>query len=195
MNITTDQIKELRDMTGVSVMQCKKALEEAGGDKEKAIIILRKISSSIAAKKSDRTLAAGTIGVYVHSNGNIASMVELKSETDFVSNNDEFKTLARDIAMHISASSPEFISESQINDSDKVKAREVFAEEAKDKPAEIREKIVEGKLQAYFGEKTLLSQAFIKNPDRTINDLIQDAIQKFGEKIEITRIARFAIGE
>lgn len=190
--ITTEQIKELRDQTGVSVMQCKKALEEAGGDVEKALVILRKKSGELAAKKTDRTFGAGTVQSYVHSTGNVASMVVLMCETDFVSGNDEFKALARDIAMHITATNPKFLKKDDIDDSARAVAKEVFANEVKDKPKEMQEKILEGKLATYFGEMVLLDQPFIKNPAVTIQGLIDGAVQKFGEKIAIDRFARFA---
>lgn len=193
--ITTEQIKELRDRTGVSVMQCKKALEEAKGDAEKALIILQKKSGEIAAKKSDRTFGAGVIQTYVHSTGRVGAMVELVCETDFVSNNDEFKALARDIAMHITAANPVFLKKEDINPEARAKAEEVFAEEVKDKPAAMKEKILAGKLDAYFAERILVDQPYIKNTDIKISGLIENAIQKFGEKIEIARFARFGVLE
>lgn len=193
--ITTEQVKDLRDRTGVSVMQCKKALEEAGGDVEKALVILRKKSGEIAAKKGDRTFAAGTIQSYVHATGRVGAMVELLCETDFVSGNDEFKALARDIAMHVTASNPRFLKETDINDDAKATAMSVFEEEVKDKPADMKAKILEGKLNTYFADMVLTKQAFIKNPDITISGLIENAIQKFGEKIEIGRFVRFGVLE
>ncbi len=193
MAITTEQIKELRDMTGISVMQCKKALEEAGGDMEKAVIILRKQGAVAAAKKGDRTLGAGIIASYVHSNGKLGVMVELGCETDFVSGNPEFKTLAYDIAMHIAASNPEFLKKEEINEEVKQKATEVFAKEVEGKPEEMKAQILQGKLDAYFKDKVLLEQPFIKNPDVTVGELINGAVQKFGEKTEITRFVRFGL--
>lgn len=193
--ITTEQVKDLRDKTGVSVMQCKKALEEAGGDVEKALVILRKKSGEVASKKGDRTFAAGTIQSYVHATGRVAAMVELVCETDFVSGNEEFKALARDIAMHVTASNPKFLKKDDIDATARETAKSVFLEEVKDKPAAMQEKILEGKLNTYFGEMVLGNQAFIKNPDITIEGLIQGAIQKFGEKIEIARFTRFAVLE
>lgn len=193
MAITTEQIKELRDMTGISVMQCKKALEEAGGDMEKAIIILRKQGAAAAAKKGDRTLGAGIIASYVHSNGKLGVMVELGCETDFVSGNPEFKTLAYDIAMHIAASNPEFLKKEEINEDVKQKATEVFAKEVEGKPEEMKAQILQGKLDAYFKDKVLLEQPFIKNPEITVGELINTAVQKFGEKTEITRFVRFGL--
>lgn len=193
MNITTEQVKELRDTTGVSVMQCKKALEEAGGDMEKAKIILRKISKLAADKKAGRTLGSGVVASYIHSNGSVGAMVELLCETDFVAKNEEFKTLARDIAMHIAAMNPEFLKLEDIPAEAKTKVKELFEEESADKPADMREKIVQNKLDAFLKEKTLLDQSFIKNPEATIRNMVEHGIQKFGEKMEIGRFQRFAI--
>ena len=193
--ITTEQIKALRDQTGVSVMQCKKALEEAGGDSEKALVILRKKSGELSAKKADRTFGAGTIQAYVHANGSVAALVELNCETDFVSGNEEFKTLARDIAMHVTATNPKFLSKDQITESDMATARSVFAEEVKNKPAAMQDKILQGKLDTYFAEMVLLNQPFIKNPELTVQGLVDAAMQKFGEKVAIARFKRFKVLE
>lgn len=193
--ITTEQVKELRDQTGISVMQCKKALEEAGGDPEKALVILRKKSGEIASKKGDRTFRSGIIQSYVHANGAAAALVELNCETDFVANNEEFKTLARDIAMHVTATNPKFLKKEDITEEDRKLAREVFENEAKDKPAAMRDKIIEGKLATYFAEMVLVDQPFIKNPETTIQGLIDAAVQKFGEKIAIGRYSRFKVLE
>lgn len=193
--VTTDLIKELRDATGVSVMQCKKALEEAGGDKAKALVILKKKGAEAAAKKGDRTLAAGTVVAYVHSTGSVGAMVELACETDFVSKNPEFKALAYDIAMHIAASKPEFLKKEDITEADKAVASSVFEKEVEGKPAEMKAKILEGKLAAYFADRVLLEQPFIKNPELTVGGLISQAVQKFGEKTELVRFARFGVLE
>ena len=193
MAITTEQIKDLRDQTGVSIMQCKKALEEAGGDPAKALVILRKKSGEIAAKRGDRTFGAGTVQSYVHATGNVASMVVLMCETDFVSGNAEFKNLARDIAMHVTATNPKFLTKDEITEGDKTTAKEVFIKEVKDKPKAMQDKILEGKLATYFSEMVLLDQPFIKNPEVTIQILIDNAVQKFGEKIAISRFARFSV--
>jgi elongation factor Ts len=193
MAITTEQIKELRDKTGISVMQCKKALEEAGGDMEKAIIILRKAGAASAAKKGDRTLGAGVIASYIHSNGSVGTLVELGCETDFVSGNAEYKALAYDIAMHIAASNPEFVSMEEVTDEAKKKVEEVLQKEVADKPDNMKTQILEGKMQAYFKDKVLMEQPFIKNPDITIAELVNGAIQKFGEKTAIVRFTRFSL--
>lgn len=191
--VTTEQIKELRNKTGISIGQCKNALEEAGGDMEKAIVILSKKGGDIAAKKSDRTLNAGVVATYIHNGGKVGAMVELLCETDFVAKNEEFQKIAYDIAMQIAATNPTFKTKEDIADEDKKKAIEVFEEEVKDKPEEMREKILEGKLTSYFKEKILLEQSFIKNPETTIGGLIEGAVQKFGERTELGRFSRFEI--
>ncbi len=190
--ITTELIKELRDKTGVSIMQCKKALEETNGDMDKALIVLHKKSGEIAAKKGDRDLGSGAVGMYLHASGTVGSMILLQSETDFVSKNEEFRTLARDIAMHVAATAPTYLKNADIPDDAKATAREVFAKEAEGKPADMIEKIIEGKMQAYFKEKVLLEQSFIKNPEVTIQGLIDQAVQKFGERVEVAQFVRFS---
>jgi len=193
--ITTESIKELRDLTGISIMQCKKALEEAGGDFDKALVILRKKSGELAAKKGDRTFHAGTVQAYIHANGTVGAMVELNCETDFVANTEEFKALARDIAMHVTATNPKFLKREDITESDRATASSVFAEEVKDKPAAVRENILKGKLDSYFGEMVLLDQPYIKNGSVTIQGLLDTAVQKFGEKTQIGRYTRFKVLE
>lgn len=193
MEITTQQLKELRDATGISIMQCKKALEEAGGDMEKARIILQKKGGEAAAKKSDRALGAGTIGAYVHGTGEVAALVSLLCETDFVAKNEDFMALARDIAMQVAAQNPKYITKDDIDAEAVEKAKDVFRKEIGDKPAEMQEKILEGKLNAYFKDFTLMEQPFIKNPDESISDLISAGIQKFGENIVISDISRVSV--
>lgn len=193
--ISMEQIKALRDKTGISVMQCKKALEEAQGDEEKAMILLRKKGAEIAAKKGDREFGAGVVQAYIHSNGNVGALVQLVSETDFVSNNAEFKTLAYDIAMHVSATNPDFIRKEEIDEAARAKAIEVFQAEVEGKPENLKEQILAGKLDAYFKDKILLEQPFIKNPDLTIQQLLDNAIQKFGERIEVAGFKRMVIGK
>jgi len=192
--ITTEEIKALRDATGISVMQVKKALEEAGGDKDKALMILTKKSGEIASKKSDRTLASGAVASYVHNTGTIGAMIVLSCETDFVAKNPEFKALAYDIAMHVAAVMPKYLRKEDISEVDMKNATELFQKEvdALDKPAEMKAKVLEGKINAYFKERILLEQSFIKNPDVTIGTLITQAVQKFGEKTEITHMVRLS---
>jgi elongation factor Ts len=193
MEITSAQLKELREYTGISVMQCKKALEEAGGDMDKAKILLQKKGGEIALKKSDRELGAGAIGCYVHSTNAVAALVHLACETDFVSKNAEFVALARDIAMHVAAQSPLYIQRSEVDETALAKAKEVFMEEVKDKPEAMQEKILEGKLDAYFKDRILLEQPFIKDDSKTIGDLVNTAIQKFGENVVIKTISRISV--
>jgi elongation factor Ts len=191
MEISMDIVKALRDKTGVSVMQCKKALEEANGDVEKAEVILRKKSGAAAEKKADRELGAGSIGMYVHDSA-IGAMVLLSCETDFVSKNPEFPALAREIAMQVAATNPTFLSESEISDEVKASATAVFEKEVADKPADMQEKILAGKLASYFRDQVLLNQSYIKDESKTVKDLLSEASQKFGERIEISRFARFS---
>lgn len=194
-NITTEQIKELRDNTGLSIMQCKKALEEVGGDMSKAIILLQKKGAGIAAKKADRNLGAGRVASYVHTTGNIAAIAELLCETDFVAKNEEFQALAYNIAMQIAATNPQYLRMVDIPETSRKEAEEVFAKEVEGKPADIKAKILEGKINAYFKDKVLLEQAYIKNPELTINNLIEAFIQKFGERTEIGRFSRIGVGQ
>lgn len=191
--ITTEQIKELRNKTGVSIMQCKKALEDAEGDMEKALVLLKKKGAEIADKKGDRTLGAGVVQTYIHTSGTIGAMVELLCETDFVAKNEEFKALAYDIAMQVAATKPEFLDMSDITDEVKEKAKEVFIKEVEGKPEEMKAQILEGKMNAYFKDMVLLEQAFIKDDSMTVGVKISNAIQKFGEKVVIGKFARFAI--
>lgn len=193
MEITSAQLKELRDYTGISVMQCKKALEEAGGDMDKAKIILQKKGGEIALKKSDRELGAGAIGSYVHSTHEVAALVYLACETDFVAKNDEFVALAREIAMHVAAQNPLYINRAEVSEEALQKAKDVFKEEVKDKPVEMQEKILAGKLDAFFKDRILLEQPFIKDQEKAVGDLLNNAIQKFGENVVISAISRLSV--
>ena len=193
--VTVEQIKNLRETTGISMMQCKAALEAANGDIQAALVFLKKKGVEVADKKAERTLKSGLIQSYIHSNGAMGTLLELNCETDFVARNEEFKSLAYDIAMHITAMNPVYISDDKVSEEIKREAREMFAKEVMDmnKPEDIKEKILQGKIDAYLSEKTLLSQAFVKNPDETVGSLIKDRIQKFGEKIEVGRFVRFSL--
>ncbi len=191
MSVSMEDVKKLRDETSVSIMQCKKALEEAGGDIEKAKVLLRKISAQVADKKGGRELGAGTIGVYSHQGGNVAGVVVLSCETDFVAKNDDFKALAYDIAMHVAAMAPEFVTKDDVKDEDISAAKAVFQEEVADKPEAMQEKILEGKLNSYLKEKVLMEQSFVKDGEKTITQLLSEATQKFGERVAITRAERF----
>ncbi len=191
MDISTDIVKQLRDRTGISVMQCRKALEEAEGDIEKAEVILRKRSAGAAEKKADRELGAGAIGSYLHGT-EIGAMVLLSCETDFVARNEEFPQLAREIAMQVAATNPTYLSDSDISSEARTAAEAVFTEEIKDKPADMQEKILAGKMQSYFRDMVLMEQPFIKDESKTIRDLLAEASQKFGERVEITKFTRFS---
>lgn len=193
--ITTEEIKALREETGLSIMQCRKALEEAGGDKEKARILLQKKGGEIAGKKGDRTLGAGVIASYIHSSGAIGVLVELSCETDFVAKNPEFKAVAYDIAMHVAATNPTYLKREDISEADRTKVSETFKAEVADKPREMQEKILAGKVDSYFADKVLLDQPFIKNPEQKISDVVNGAVQKFGERTEIRRYVRFSVSE
>lgn len=193
MAITTEDIKALRERTGLSVMDCKNALEQVDGDMEKALIVLRKKSSAVAAKKSERKLGAGVVQAYVHASNDVGSLVLLSCETDFVAKNTEFMELARNIAMHATATNPQFISRDNVKEENIAKAKQLFEDEAKDKPEDKRAKIVEGKLNSYLQDQVLLEQPYIKDPQHTINDLVEQATQKFGERIEVSECVRFSV--
>lgn len=191
MELTTEIIKELREKTGVSVMQCKKALEEANGDLAQAEVILKKRSAASAEKKSDREFGAGAIGTYVHE-GTIGAMILLSCETDFVSKNPEFEALAREIAMHVAATDPKYLRPEDISDEQKNAAVAVFEKELEGKPEEMKAKIMEGKLASYFSDMVLTEQTYIKDDSKTIRALLNEATQKFGERVEVTQFARFS---
>lgn len=186
-----DRIKALRDRTSVSVMQCKRALEEAGGDIDKAEVILKKQSAATAEKKAERELKAGAIGTYVH-DGGIGAMVLLSSETDFVAKNPEFVALARELAMQVAATDPTYVTTEEIPADAQEAAKAVFEKEIAGKPVEMQGKIMEGKLASYFRDQVLLEQLFIKDDSKTIKDLLNQATQKFGERVEITRFVRLS---
>lgn len=191
MEITTEIIKELRERTGVSVMQCKKALEEASGDLAKAEVILKKHSAAAAEKKAERTLKAGIVGSYVH-DGSIGAMVILSCESDFVAKNPEFGTLARDIAMQVAATDPMYTVMLEISEEAKHAAIAVFEKEVVGKPQEMQAKILEGKLESHFRDHVLLEQPFIKDESKTVQNLLDEATQKFGERIEVSRFMRLS---
>lgn len=189
----SDALKQLRDETGVSIMQCKKALEEAGGDIEKAKVILRKVSAAIASKKADRELGAGVAAAYTHAGGQVVGAIVLSCETDFVSKNEEFGKLAYEIAMHVAAMNPQFRSRDDVKESDVRAAKEVFEEEVKNVPEAARDKALQGKLDGYLAERVLLDQPFVRDQSVTIRELIDSHVQKFGEKIEVSRFVRLSV--
>ncbi|MGD8331428.1 MAG: translation elongation factor Ts [Acidobacteriota bacterium] len=197
MSISANQVKELRERTGVGIMDCKQALQESSGDVEEAVKILRKMGKAKVAKKASREASEGRIEAYVHMGGKIAVMLELNCETDFVAKSDDFVALARDIAMHIAASNPRFVKRDDVDEDALAEEREVFRAQAEGegKPAEIVEKIVSGKIDRHLSEVVLYEQAFVKDPDHTIADLIGEAIHRLGENIVVGRFVRFAVGE
>jgi elongation factor Ts len=199
MSIGAGQVKELRERTGAGMMECKKALEETNGNMEAAIDLLRARGAAKAAKRADRETREGTIGSYVHSNGKIGVLVEIQCETDFVARNDDFQALARDLAMHIAATAPLALNADDIPAEVVDRERSVYLEQVRTegKPEAMQEKIVEGKMRKFFQEQTLMGQVFVKDPagKQTIEQLVQEAAAKTGEKIVVRRFARFALGE
>lgn len=197
MSISANQVKELRERTGVGIMDCKQALQEASGDVDEAVKILRKMGKAKVAKKAAREASEGRIETYVHMGGKIAVMLELNCETDFVAKSEDFVGLARDVAMHIAASNPRFIKRDDVDDASLEEEREVFRSQAESegKPAEIVDKIIAGKIDRHLSEIVLYEQAFVKDPDHSIGDLIGEAVHRLGENIVVGRFVRFAVGE
>jgi elongation factor Ts len=195
--ISAKDVKRLRDMTGAGMMDCKKALTETDGDLEKAVDLLRAKGAAKAAKRAEKSANEGTIGSYVHFDNKTAVIVEVNCETDFVANTDDFKQFARDLAMHIASTNPLSISPDQIDPELVARERAVYLEQAKEegKPPEIAEKIVEGRIQKFFKESTLLAQPFVKDPDKTIEQLLTELSSTVGEKVEVARFARMKVGE
>ena len=195
--ISAQDVKKLRDMTGAGMLDCKNALAETGGDLEKAVDLLRAKGASRAAKRAERSANQGFIGSYIHFDGKTAVIVELNCETDFVAKTDDFRALAKDLALHIASAAPLAVSPSDIPADVVERERHVYEEQVKEegKPAAIAQKIVEGKLQKFFKENTLLAQPFVKDQERTIEQLITDTSARTGEKIQVARFARFRVGE
>ena len=195
--IAAKDVKALRDRTGAGMMDCKGALQECGGDMEKAIDLLRSKGAAKAAKRAERKASEGIVGTYVHHNHKVAVMVELNCETDFVAKNPEFKELARDLAMHIASAAPLAVSSADIPEAEIERERQVYmaqvAEEGK--PEAIRPKIVEGKLQKWFKDSTLMEQQFVKDPERSIKQLIDNISAKTGEKVSVARFVRYQVGQ
>lgn len=195
MEITAAMVKELRSQSGAGIMECKSALKETQGDVEEAITFLRKKGLAKADKKSDRQTAEGSIGTYIHQGGKIGVMLELNCETDFVANTPDFQALVKDIAMHIAAAKPRFATREEVTEEVLEKEREIFAHQAKEsgKPENIIEKIVTGKMEKFYEENCVLEQAFIKDTNLTIGELIKQKIALLGENINIGQFARFEI--
>lgn len=193
--ISASDIAKLREKTGLGMMECKKALTECGGDEAKAMDLLRQKGATKAASKSERTTSAGLIEAYVH-DGKIGVLVEILTETDFVARNDDFKKFIHDVALHIAASAPKYVSREEVDAAEIAKEKEALLnqDDMKGKPKEIAEKIVEGRMGKFYEEICLLEQPFIKDPDHKIGDLLTDLIAKIGEKIVISRFTRYQLG-
>lgn len=197
MKITAQMVKELREKTGSGMMDCKKALAEADGDMEQAIVILREKGMAKTAKKADRIAAEGVVASYIHMGGRIGAMVEINCETDFVAQTDKFQRFAKDVAMHIAAANPKYLSEDEVPEAEVAKEREILKVQAlnEGKPEKIVEKMVDGRMKKFYKEICLLDQPYIKDPDMTIGDLVKEMIMDIGENVKIRRFARFEMGE
>lgn len=193
--ISASVVKELREKTNVGMMDCKRALAEAGGDLEKAEEILRKKGIASAGKKSSRVAKEGAIASYIHLQGKVGVLVEINCETDFVAKNDIFREFVKDVTLHIAAANPLYVSRDQVPEKLIQSEREIFAAQVVGKPANIVDKIVDGKVDKFFSTICLLEQAFIKNPDVTIKDLLTSKIAELGENMIIRRFTRYMVGE
>jgi elongation factor Ts len=197
MTISAETVKALRDETGAGFMECKSALTDADGDLDKAIIILRKRGTAQAAKRAGRSTKQGVTGSYIHPGGSVGVLVEINCETDFVARTDDFKTLVKEVAMHIAASSPTYVRVEDIPVEVIEREKDIFRSqlEGSNKPAQIIDKILDGKINSYYGQVVLLKQPSIRDPKTTVTDLVAATIAKVGENISIARFARFKVGE
>jgi elongation factor Ts len=197
VNITATQVKELREKTGAPMMDCKKALVDAKGDHEQAIILLRKRGASIAERKAGRMTSEGAVASYIHAGGKIGVLLEVNCESDFVARTDDFKELVHDIAMHIAASDPKFVRKEDVTEVDFAREKEIYLAQAvaSGKPANIAEKMVAGKMEKFYEEVCLLEQPFIRDQTVSIGQLIATKIGKLGENIAVRRFARFKVGD
>ena len=195
--ITAALVKELRERTGAGMMDCQKALSATDGDLEKAIDFLREKGLAAAAKKAGRVAAEGLVEAYIHGGGRIGVLVEVNCETDFVAKTDAFKELVKDIAMHIAATNPSYLKREEVPTAELEHEQAVLAEQARNegKPEKIIEKMVAGRIEKYYKEVCLMEQPFVKDPDKTISDLITESIAKIGENISIRRFTRYQLGE
>ena len=197
MEISASSVRDLRDRTGAGIMDCKNALKETDGDVDKAVDYLKKKGMSAASKKASRTATEGLVGSYLHAGGKIGVIVEVNCETDFVAKNEDFQNLIKDIAMHIAAANPLNVRRDEISAELIEKEREIFRAQALEtgKPENIVDKIVQGRVDKFCAEITLMEQPFVKDPDKTIEMVVSEAVSKIGEKISIRRFARFHVGE
>jgi len=194
---TLAQVKELRERTGAGVVDCQKALAESAGDVEKAIVFLREKGLAAAAKRAGRTAAQGLVNAYIHGGGKIGVLVEVNCETDFVARTDEFQRLAKDIAMQVAATNPRYVRRDEVSEAERERERAIYRAQTvqSGKPAAVVERIVEGKLEKFYSEACLLEQPFIRDPAKTVEQLVKDAVARTGENIVVRRFARFQIGE
>ena len=197
MEVSATMVKELREKSGAGMMDCKKALAEAGGDLQKAFDYLRQKGLAAAAKKADRVASEGSVGAYVHAGGKIGVLVEINCETDFVARTSEFQALLKDIAMQIAAANPRCVRREEVSTADLDKEKEIYRQQALEqgKPERVVDKIVEGKIDKFYSEVCLLEQSFIKDPDKRVLDVINDAVARLGENIQVRRFARYLLGE
>ena len=195
MEITAAMVKKLRDATGAGMMECKAALSEASGDMEAATTLLRKRGLATAAKKAGRSTSEGLIGHYIHMGGKIGVLVEVNCESDFVARTDKFQELTKEVAMHIAAANPTWVRREDVPAEIVARERDIYKEQVKDKPAQVIDKIVDGKMNAFYQQFCLLEQASVRDPNVTITQLVQDAIRILGENITISRFVRFKVGE
>jgi len=197
MEVNATVVKELREKTGAGIMDCKKALTETRGDIEQAVDYLRKKGLAAAAKRADRIAADGAVGAYVHPGGKIGVLVELNCETDFVARTTEFQTLLKDIAMQVAAANPRFVRREDVSAAEFDKEKGIYRQQALEsgKPEKVVEKIVEGKMERFYSEVCLLEQPFIKDPDRKVADIVNEAVARLRENIQIRRFARYNLGE
>lgn len=196
MQITAQMVKDLREKTGLGMMDCKNALVEASGDSDKAIENLRKKGALKAAKREGRATSEGRIGSYIHMTGKIGVLLELNCESDFVAKTDEFAALIKDLCMQVAASSPRWVSPEDVPEDVVTKEKEIYMSQAREagKPEKMLDKIAEGKLKKFYSEVCLLDQPFVKNPDQTVGELIQEKIAKLGENITVGRFVRMQLG-
>ena len=195
MEITAAMVKKLRDATGAGMMECKAALQEANGDLEAATTLLRKRGLAAATKKAGRSTSEGLIGHYIHMGGKIGVLVEVNCESDFVARTDKFQELTREIAMHIAAANPTYVRREDVPGDVIAREKDIYKDQVKDKPAQVIDKIVEGKMNSYYQQFCLLEQASVRDPNVTIQQLVQDAIRILGENVTVTRFVRFKVGE
>lgn len=192
--MTNELIKELRELTGAGMMDVKEALDATNGDKEAAIDFLRKKGSVKLTKKADRVANEGIVESYIHAGGRIGVLVELNCETDFVARTDDFKQLAKDIALHIAASAPLYVSSAEVPEEALQREQEIYKEQAQGKPQDIVEKMMAGRVQKYYEEVCLLNQPFVKDSSITVQDMLGASVSKMGENIQVRRFARFVLG-